>query len=38
MEEMELSDRRRLFKKRGISDWRDVDPGTFDGIGCDAEP
>jgi len=38
MEEMELGNRRRLFKKSRVSDWCDIDCSAFDGIGRDAKP
>jgi len=38
MGEMELGNRRRLFKVSGISDGCDIDHGAFDGVGRGAEP
>jgi len=38
MGEMELGNRRRLFKKRRVSDWYDIDHCAFDGVGRGAEP
>ncbi len=38
MGEMKLGNRRRLFKKRRVSDWCDIDHCAFDGVGRGAEP
>ena len=38
MGEMELGNRRRLFKKRRVPDGYDIDRCAFDGVGCGAEP
>ena len=38
MEEMELSNRRHLFKESRVSDWCDIDHCAFDGVGRGAEP
>jgi hypothetical protein len=36
--EMELGNRRRLFKERRVSDGYDIDHCAFDGVGRGAEP
>jgi hypothetical protein len=38
MGEMELGNRRRLFKVSRISDWCDIDHCAFDGVGRGTEP
>jgi hypothetical protein len=38
MGEMELGNRRRLFKERRVSDGCDIDRCAFDGVGRGAEP
>jgi hypothetical protein len=38
MGEMELGNRRRLFKESRISDGCDIDHCAFDGVGRGAEP
>lgn len=38
MEEMKLSNGKRLFKDCRVPDWCDIDPCTFDGVSRDAEP
>jgi hypothetical protein len=38
MGEMQLGNRRRLFKESRVSDRCDIDRCAFDGVGCGAEP
>ncbi len=38
MGEMELGNRRRLFKESRVLDGYDIDGNAFDGIGRNAEP
>ena len=38
MGNVELGNRRRLFKERRVSDGCDIDHCAFDGVGRDAEP
>ena len=38
MGDMELGNRRRLFKKSGVSDGYDIDRCAVDGVGRSAEP
>jgi hypothetical protein len=38
MGDMELGNRRRLFKESRVLDGRDIDDSAFDGIGRNAEP
>jgi hypothetical protein len=38
MGDMELGNRRRLFKESRVLDGCDIDGSAFDGVGRDAEP